>query len=118
MILVCERPACAPTEATGHEHRESGERDEERRRDERDRRHVVDAWQSSPQVAKSFAPRNSLVIAANAAIQTTTATANSTSAAVPSRPRIHAAASTPQVSAKSATITTWTTHVDIDLIVV
>ena len=52
-------------------------------------------------------------MAANAPTQTANAAANSAIAATPSRPRIHAAASAPHVSAKSATITTWTTHVDI-----
>src|SRR5262245_12265550 len=64
-------------------------------------------------VAKSFAPWNCCVIATNATIHTTSATAKSPIAATPSRPRIQATARAPHVSAKSVTITTWTTHVDI-----
>ena len=52
-------------------------------------------------------------MAAKATIQTTRATTKSPIAAMPSRPRIHAAASAPHVSAKSATTTTCTTQVDI-----
>ena len=52
-------------------------------------------------------------MAANATTQTARATTKSAIAATPSRPRIHAAASAPHVSAKSATTTTCTTQVDI-----
>ena len=64
-------------------------------------------------VANSLAPWNSAVIAANAAAHVTTASVKRAIAAMPSPPRIHAAASTPQTSAKIATMATWTTHVDI-----
>ena len=52
-------------------------------------------------------------IAANATTQATRATTNRATAATPSRPRIHAAASAPHVNAKSPTTTTCTTQVDI-----
>jgi hypothetical protein len=71
------------------------------------------AVQSPPQLAKLFAPWKSRVIATSAATQTMIAATNRTIAARPSLPRIHAAASAPHVSAKRATITTWTIQVDI-----